>query len=50
MRVPEMSATERAALEAGDVWIEGDFFAGRPDFRRLLAEPWPRLTERVPIV
>ncbi len=44
--VPEMSETERAALEAGDVWIEGDFFAGRPDFRQLLAEPWPRLTER----
>jgi len=43
--VPEMSETERAALEAGDVWIDGAFFSGRPDFRALLAEPYPGLTE-----
>ena len=42
--VPEMSATERTALEAGTVWIDGDLFSGRPDFRKLLAEPYPRLT------
>ncbi len=42
--VPEMSATEREALEAGDVWIDGDLFSGRPDFRKLLAEPYPSLT------
>ncbi len=39
-----MSATERAALEAGSVWIDGDLFSGRPDFRKLLEEPYPRLT------
>ncbi len=43
--VPEMSATERAALEAGTVWLDGDLFSGRPDFRKLLAEPYPSLTE-----
>ena len=43
--VPQMSATEREALEAGTVWVEGDLFAGRPDFDRLLREPWPRLTD-----
>ena len=43
--VPEMSATERAALEAGSVWIDGDLFSGRPDFRKLLAEPYPTLTD-----
>jgi len=42
--VPAMSETERAALEAGDVWIEGELFSGRPDFRRMLAEPYPELT------
>ena len=42
--VPAMSATEREALEAGDVWIDGDLFSGRPDLKRLLAEPWPELT------
>lgn len=41
---PRLSATERAALEAGTVWIEGDLFSGRPDFARLAAEPWPQLT------
>ena len=42
--VPAMSETERSALEAGDVWIEGELFSGRPDFRRMLAEPYPELT------
>lgn len=40
-----MSDTERQALEAGDVWIDGDFFSGRPDLARLLAEPWPELRD-----
>ncbi len=43
---PQMSNTERAALEAGDVWIEGELFSGRPSFRRLLEESYPRLSER----
>jgi len=44
--VPRMSATERQALEAGTVWVDGELFSGRPDFRRMLAEPWPALTGR----
>jgi acyl-CoA dehydrogenase len=44
--VPRISATERQALEAGTVWVDGELFSGRPDFRRLLAEPYPELTER----
>ena len=39
-----MSATEREALDAGTVWIEGSFFTGRPDWDRILSEPWPKLT------
>ncbi|MDY7095551.1 MAG: acyl-CoA dehydrogenase [Acidobacteriota bacterium] len=45
-RLPRMSPTEAAALEAGTVWVEGEFFSGRPDFRRMLAEAYPKLTER----
>jgi len=30
--LPQISDTERQALEAGDVWIDGQFFAGNPDF------------------
>jgi acyl-CoA dehydrogenase len=44
--VPRISATERQALEAGTVWVDGELFSGRPDFRRILAEPWPELSER----
>jgi acyl-CoA dehydrogenase len=44
--VPRISETERQALEAGTVWIEGDLFSGRPDFRAILAEPYPALTAR----
>ena len=43
--LPTMSQTERDALEAGTVWWEGELFAGRPDWRTLLAYPVPRLTD-----
>jgi acyl-CoA dehydrogenase len=42
--LPQMSQTERDALEAGTVWWEGDLFSGRPDWTKLLGYPQPRLT------
>lgn len=42
--LPTISDTEREALEAGTVWVEGDLFGGRPDFRKFLAEVYPTLT------
>jgi acyl-CoA dehydrogenase len=42
--LPQMSQTEREALEAGTVWWEGELFRGRPDWEKLLAYPPPRLT------
>ena len=44
--LPRVSDTEREALEAGTVWVDGELFSGRPDFRRILSEPYPELTER----
>ncbi len=41
--MPKISETERVALEAGVVWIEKDLFSGRPDFRKMLKEPYPEL-------
>ncbi len=41
--LPQISATERQALEAGDVWIDGQFFAGKVDFDRILTENYDRL-------
>jgi acyl-CoA dehydrogenase len=42
--VPKISATERTALEAGVVWVEGDLFSGKPDFEKIMKEPYPQLT------
>lgn len=42
--LPPMSATEKIALEAGDVWWEGELFRGQPDWKKLLAMPKPALS------
>ncbi|WP_029919294.1 acyl-CoA dehydrogenase [Nevskia soli] len=42
--LPQISDTERQALEAGKVWIDGGFFAGKPDFRKILAENYNKLS------
>jgi len=36
---PKLSATEQAALDAGDVWWDGELFSGRPNWSKLLALP-----------
>ena len=42
--LPQMSETERDALEAGTVWWEGELFRGKPDWQKLHAYPKPTLT------
>jgi len=42
--LPEMSSTEREALEAGDVWWEAEMFRGRPDWNKLLDFKYTELT------
>jgi acyl-CoA dehydrogenase len=42
--LPQVSQTEQEALDAGTVWWDGDLFTGRPDWKKLLAYPKPRLT------
>ncbi len=37
--LPPMSETERAAIEAGDVWWDADLFTGNPDWTKLLETP-----------
>ena len=43
--LPSMSRTEQEALEAGNVWWEGELFSGAPNWSRLRSLPAPRLTE-----
>ena len=42
--MPRISETERTAIDAGTVWVDGELFSGRPDFVRLLNEPYPDLS------
>jgi acyl-CoA dehydrogenase len=43
--LPSMSSTEREALEAGNVWWDGELFSGMPDWDKLMSYPAPRLSE-----
>ncbi len=43
--LPSMSNTEREALEAGNVWWDGELFSGMPNWDRLLSYPAPRLSD-----
>lgn len=43
--LPQMSDTERDALEAGTVWWESELFQGKPNWAALHAVPKPTLTQ-----
>ncbi|WP_440055880.1 acyl-CoA dehydrogenase [Pseudoalteromonas sp. T1lg65] len=42
--LPELSDTEREAMEAGDVWWDGALFSGRPNWGKWLANDKPKLS------
>jgi acyl-CoA dehydrogenase len=42
--LPALSATEREAIEAGDVWWDADLFSGDPDWGKLMATPPAQLS------
>jgi acyl-CoA dehydrogenase len=42
--LPNMSSTEREALEAGTVWWDGELFTGNPDWAKLVSAKAPQLT------
>jgi len=41
--LPQMSDTEREALEAGTVWWDGELFSGKPNWQMLLNHPNPTI-------
>ncbi|HEY5667340.1 MAG TPA: acyl-CoA dehydrogenase [Gammaproteobacteria bacterium] len=43
--LPRISSTERDALEAGNIWWEGELFSGNPDWQKLLRLEAPKLTD-----
>src|ERR1044071_6763977 len=42
--LPQISETERTALEAGTVWWDGELFSGAPDWQRFNSIGKPRLS------
>jgi acyl-CoA dehydrogenase len=42
--LPDMSQTEKEAIDAGTVWWDADLFSGRPDWDKLLETRAPRLS------
>jgi acyl-CoA dehydrogenase len=43
--LPAISNTERTAIEAGNTWVDGELFSGKPDWARLMNEAYPELNE-----
>lgn len=37
---PRISDTERVALKAGSVWVDGDLFSGNPNLKRIMSESY----------
>src|SRR5260221_3290341 len=42
--LPDMSQTEKEAIDAGTGWGDADLFSGKPDWARLRAVPAPKLS------
>jgi acyl-CoA dehydrogenase len=43
--LPSMSDTEKEALEAGNIWWDGELFSGMPEWDKLMSFPAPQLSE-----
>ncbi|NBV05778.1 MAG: acyl-CoA dehydrogenase [Proteobacteria bacterium] len=42
--LPKISETEKIALTSGNVWIDGQLFSGRPNFKWIFAQKYPELS------
>lgn len=45
-KLPVISKTEEEVLEAGDVWWEKELFTGKPQWKKFLKFPAPKLTKK----
>lgn len=43
--LPAISDTEKIAIEAGNVWVDGELFSGHPNFKRCFTQPEAKLTD-----
>ena len=42
--MPSISQTEKTALRAGTIWVDGEFFSGKPNFTTIFKETYPSLS------
>jgi len=42
--MPEISETEKVALEAGNAWMEAEVFGGKPNFKKLMAQSYEQVS------
>ncbi|NES86572.1 MAG: acyl-CoA dehydrogenase, partial [Moorea sp. SIO2B7] len=45
--LPKISNTEKEAIEAGNVWVDGEFFSGKPNFKRINNQLYPQVSTEV---
>ncbi len=42
--LPKISQTEKIALTSGNVWVDGQLFSGKPNFKWIFSQNYPKLT------
>lgn len=42
--LPKISETEKIALTSGTIWVDGELFSGKPNFKWIFAQKYPKLT------
>lgn len=43
--IPNISKTELTALKSGTVWVDGQLFSGKPNFKKIFSEKYPKLSK-----
>ncbi len=43
--LPKISETEKTALRSGTVWVDGEIFSGKPDFKKIFSQNYPTLSK-----
>ena len=42
--LPKISETEKIALTSGTIWVDGELFSGKPNFKWIFSQKYPKLT------
>lgn len=44
--LPKISETEKIALTSGTIWVDGELFSGKPNFKWIFSQKYPKLTKK----